>query len=269
MSDNIYKIKSPFLNKMENFFSLLKLDFNLFGKQIFLAPIIVNIVFIFIVLFKIISAILFPFYSRITSSMNIILYYIVSLIIGIILSSNSLKHIHSEEKAISFFMLPKTQFEKFASIWLYYVFFYLIVSIVTTAIAFIINSLFISFFTKTVLNISEISKLFNYQVISTYFFLCSIFILGSSYFKKNSFFKTILTILAISFIYSTIIFIITYFSFRNSYYNFNINIYSILEKFGINFKTYKILSEIIKIALAIFFYFLSYLRIVEYDVKGE
>lgn len=257
-------------SKLRNFLSLLKLDFNLYGKRIFIAPLVVNLIFIFNILITIfIKKIFIVNPLRIDNSINLNFFLIISLFIGCIITANSYKHLHREEKATQFFMVPATIFEKFLSIWLYYFFFYLIISIFFTIIAFLINNIFIFAFLKTSYPLDAILSLFNYKTISTYFFLTSIFMLGSTYFKKNSFLLTILAILAIFFAYFIIYTSVFLIFFNGKYIHFSLNFSQILQTLGLKRINYNLIVEVIKILLSIFFYFLTYLRIVEYDVKGE
>lgn len=256
--------------KIKNFISLLKLDFNLYGKQIFIAPLVVNLVFIFSTLIRVfIKKFVVPYNIFNSYDMNLVTYLFISLFIGVILTSNSFKHLHQEEKAINFYMVPATIFEKFLSILLYYFFFYLIISILSTIIAFLINNIIVYLFFKVFYPLNLIKTLFNLKTISTYFFACSIFMLGSTYFKKNSFLLTILTLLAISMIYSMFSGILFLFIFKNTYFHSFMSLTELLSRIGLSIKTIFIIIEIVKFLLSIFFYFLTYLRIVEYDVKGE
>jgi len=257
-------------SKIKNFLSLLKLDFNLYGKQIFIAPLVVNLIFIFGILFTIfIKKIFIASSIMITNSINLNFYLIISLFIGCIMASNSFKHLHQEEKATQFFMVPVTIFEKFLSIWLYYFFFYLLLSILFTIIAFLVNNIFIFAFLRRTYPLDAILSLFNYKIISSYFFITSIFMLGSTYFKKNSFLLTILTILAIFFAFFLIYTSVFLLFFNNMSMQFSLNLSETLSRLGLKEINYTLLGEIIKFLLSFFFYFLTYLRIVEYDVKGE
>ncbi|MFN3412398.1 MAG: hypothetical protein ACK4YF_09595, partial [Exilispira sp.] len=117
--------------------------------------------------------------------------------------------------------------------------------------------------------LNSIINLFNFKTILSYFFFCSIFMLGSTYFKKNSFFMTILIILAIFFIYSTIFSIFFFSLFNNFSFRYIPAPSELFFRYGLNPKIYMNLLYILQFLLSIFFYFISYLRLKEYDVKGE
>lgn len=250
-------------------FSLLKLDFYLYGRQIFIALVVVNLIFIFNILISIFFNKIFLIQSFIHNSINLNIYLNICLFIGIIFSSNSFKHLHNEQKAIAFYMLPLSIFEKFLSVLLFYFLFYLLASIISTIFAFLINNIIFYIFSGKSFQLNAIFNLFNYKIILSYFFFCSIFMLGSTYFKKNSFFMTILIILAIFFIYSTISSIFFFSLFNNYSFKYIPDPFDLFLRFKISPEIYKNLLYILQFALSIFFYFISYLRLLEYDVKGE
>ncbi len=260
----------------KRFINLLKLDFNIYGKKIFLAPIIVNILFVFIIFswvffYRFVMNSITPINNLIPNYINPNFFFFISLFIGIVFSSNSFKHLHYEEKAISFYMVAASQFEKFLSILLYYFLFYLIFSLFSTLLGFMISNIIIFIFTGKSYPLGMIFEIIDYREISTYLFIVSIFMLGSTYFKNSSFLKTLFFILILFFTFSLILSTTTliYLRSNQNYLNVNLTLIQIMEKFGINYKNIPIISQITKIILSLFFYFLTYLRVIEYDVKGE
>lgn len=254
---------------LKRFFSLLKLDFNIYGKQIFLAPIIVNIIYILNVLITI----AYNYYIRnsiyFINQIEILPFFSISVFIGVILASNSFKHIHIEEKSISFYMLPVNQFEKFLSIWLYYFLFYLIFSALSSILAYLISNIIVFLITKMTFPLYKILTIFNYKIILVYFYLCSIFMLGSTYFKKASFFMTILSILIIAGSIGILISLTTFLLFNGKEIHISFSMFEFFKKFQIDSYKSRLIISIIQIALSFFFYFLTYLKISEHDVKGE
>ena len=116
---------------------------------------------------------------------------------GLIFTSSSFKELHDPKSSYSFLTFPVSTFEKLFGIWLSTSVLFSIASIATMYIINILVSVLSSQLFDFQLHIDNIFTLQLFTEVGKYIVIQSIFFLGAIYFRKNNFFKTILTIFVI------------------------------------------------------------------------
>lgn len=191
-------------------------------------------------------------------------------IAGFILSAGVFAEIHRPQKNTAFFMLPATIFEKFTSRLLLTtvvfvpigIAFYILLNLLSLLISMIFSD-----WGFPILNPFDHDMLL---VVAIYLVTQSLFLFGSSYFKKHAFMKTGVSLFALAVIlgiYASIVFRIVYGDFFHGMRFFDQHVFSdvsVFENFGETLLT--IVKYLFWIVLAPFFWILSYLRLREKEV---
>ena len=126
--------------------------------------------------------------------------FTISLLVGLVLISKLFAGIHSKEKGMYLFLLPAAVEEKFAVQWLASIFgFYLYAALVVflgSTASSLVNSILYQAVEFNIYYPLELSK--SFQV---YLFFHSIFFAGALFFKRSNFLKTVLVLMAVSFLF--------------------------------------------------------------------
>jgi hypothetical protein len=121
---------------------------------------------------------------------------------GYIFTSNAFNELHSPDKAYQYLTLPATTLEKLASVWIMSAVFYSIVSFLLTVAIVLLGNVFAIVIGVTPGSMSQFQSFpFGYLL---WIFVVghSVFLLGSCYFRKNNFLKTLLAVIVIGLILS-------------------------------------------------------------------
>ena len=196
-----------------------------------------------------------------------IFFLLILFLGGYLFTSFSFMELHSQHMNIYYLTIPASRFEKF------------IAKLVETTLFYIVFVMIIHFALSVVIYIfslmkesarAEIFNPFNMYVwlgIAVYVVTQSFFFLGAVYFKKMNFFKTVL----FTGIFSIGVTLFTSFCawllFRDSIGAVNISM-PMLHKYGSFFASitpseYAVITAVIWSIIAVFFWFVAYIRFVE------
>jgi len=128
------------------------------------------------------------------------LSFVMIFIGGYIFTSIGFNELHSPDKAYQFLTLPATTLEKLISVWFLTSIAYLAVSAIMVGVLIVLCNLFAIFIGADTLSINALMHLPIAKIMWVYFVTHSIFLLGSCYFRKNNFLKTILALFVLGFI---------------------------------------------------------------------
>jgi hypothetical protein len=148
---------------------------------------------------------------------------------GYIFTSIGFNELHSPEKAYQYLTLPATTLEKLLSVWLLTSLIYILVSFVLIGIIILIGNLFALAIGVSTMGIGSITEVPVFTIIGIYLVTQTVFLLGSCFFRKNNFLKTLLALFVFGFalaIYMGINGMIIFHSF-----NFSINDQNTSESF--------------------------------------
>jgi hypothetical protein len=129
----------------------------------------------------------------------IALSFVVIYVGGFIFTSIGFNELHTPDKAYQYLTLPATTLEKLSSVWLLTSIIYIAVSLVIICILALIGNLF-----AIIIGVGTqgINSLFQFPILNLvwiYLVAQTIFLLGSCYFRKNNFLKTLLTLFVVCF----------------------------------------------------------------------
>jgi len=147
--------------------------------------------------------------------------FVVIFLGGFIFTSIGFDELHSTDKAYQYLTLPATTLEKLASIWILTSVSFVIISLFIVVLVAILGNLFAMIIGA---NTTSLNLLFSYPILHLlwiYFVIHSIFLLGSCYFKKNNFLKTLLTLFLIGIIISIYSFVNSLIFFGSTFHSFN------------------------------------------------
>jgi len=173
-----------------------------------------------------------------------VLFYIIYFILGYILTSRSFQELTDQRNGYQYLILPVSNFERLFVSWF-------ISSVLYTIIIFIsfIPVMIIANYIASFIGLYDFTwfpfKNFHFlNLVGIYLVTQTIFLTGSLFFRKNAFFKTILSIIIIYIANAMIVYFI--------FYIFNIRVTG--EKFFIINDNFNLLENTYKI---IFWYFLA------------
>lgn len=156
--------------------------------------------------------------------------FVLIFIGGYVFTSRIFSELQSPVKSHFFLTLPARAEEKLISAWLISSLFFIIISyLLLSLVSFIISGLLVLIFDGTL----QVFNPFSYEalrVAAIYLITQTAFLLGSVYFKKNNFLKTILTVFIVFSILFTwgmimTLIIIKPFQFANQPGNFDVNLF--------------------------------------------
>jgi hypothetical protein len=196
----------------------------------------------------------------------IIISFVVIYMGGFIFTSIGFNELHTPDKAYQYLTLPASTFEKLLSVWLLTSVIYVCLSLVFIAVIALIGNLFAIIIGAGTQGISSMMQIPLFTLVGIYLITQTLFLLGSCYFKKNNFLKTLLAIfvfgMALS-IYASINGIVILHSF-----SINVNDQNISETFryfmGNTFPF--IMKLVFEFLVAPFFFVASYYVLKERQV---
>jgi hypothetical protein len=123
--------------------------------------------------------------------------YVAMFIGGFIYTASIFKEIHHSPRAYRFLTLPASNFEKFLYGWMLTSPLFIVVSFIIINVIALLVGIVLYMFGKEIGNFDIIANNGFGKVSLTYIFSQPIFLVGATYFKKNQFFKTILSVIVI------------------------------------------------------------------------
>lgn len=138
--------------------------------------------------------------GRVNPDLIISLSFVMMFIGGYIFTSMGFNELHSPHKAYQYLTLPATNIEKLASVWFLTTILYVAVSIILLAALVIVCNLFALIMGSQTISFGFLLNFPIWNIIKVFFITQSIFLLGSIYFRKNNFLKTILALIVVGFI---------------------------------------------------------------------
>jgi hypothetical protein len=140
------------------------------------------------------------FGGRVESDLIISLSFVIMFIGGYIFTSMGFNELHSPHKSYQYLMLPATTLEKIVSVWFLTSLTYTIVSLVLMVILVVLSNLFALLVGSIPVSFGMLLNYPIFKLIWVFLVTQSIFLLGSCYFRKNNFMKTLLALFIIGFI---------------------------------------------------------------------
>jgi magnesium-transporting ATPase (P-type) len=121
---------------------------------------------------------------------------------GLVFTSLGFKELHSPAKAYQYLTLPATTFEKLLSVWLLTSILHIIVSLLLILILALLGNLFALAIGVGTQSINELLHFGVFKLVWIYFVVQTVFLLGSCYFRKNNFLKTLLALFILGMVLS-------------------------------------------------------------------
>jgi hypothetical protein len=122
------------------------------------------------------------------------LSFVVIFTGGFIFTSIGFNELHAPDKAYQYLTLPATTLEKLLSVWLLTSIAYVSVSLVLTGVIALIGNMFAVVVGADTKSFSELLNFPILNLVWIYFIAQTVFLLGSCYFNKNNFLKTLLAL---------------------------------------------------------------------------
>lgn len=140
------------------------------------------------------------FGGNVEPELIISLSFVMMFMGGYIFTSIGFNELHSQDKAYQYLTLPATTLEKLVSVWLLTSIIYVLMSLVLLGLLVIICNLFALFVGSSSVSFGTLMSFPIWKIIWIFLVTQSIFLLGSCYFRKNNFLKTLLALFVIGFI---------------------------------------------------------------------
>jgi hypothetical protein len=185
---------------------------------------------------------------------------------GYIFTSIGFNELHSPHKAYQYLTLPATTLEKLASVWLLTTIVYVFASLVLLVILAILCNLFALFVGSSATSYGELMHYPIHNIVWVFLVTQSVFLLGSCYFRKNNFLKTILALFIVGFVLGVYATINGYIFFGSEFHSFDGNqMNGVMTEFME--ETFPgIMKFLFNYLLAPFFYVVSYFVLKERQV---
>ncbi len=130
------------------------------------------------------------------------LFYVVMFITGYILTSMVFSEMHSPNRSVFFLTLPASSFEKLLSGWLNTSIIFLIFSLITYYVSYLLASLFTLWWFQVPFEIGNAFEMGFFEACKFYLITQSIFFFGAIYFRGYNFLKTIIALFILLLFYS-------------------------------------------------------------------
>jgi hypothetical protein len=206
------------------------------------------------------------FGGRVEPDLIISLSFVLMFLGGYIFTSMAFNELHSPQKAYQYLTLPATTLEKITSVWFLTTIVYVIASLLLFVILVFLSNLFAALVGSLTVSYEVLLNYPVWKIIWIFMVTQSVFLLGSCYFKKNNFLKTILTLFIIGIILMIYAVINGYLLFGSEFNgidgnSMNGNLSLFMEEIFP-----KIIQFIFNYLLAPFFYVVSYFTLKERQV---
>jgi hypothetical protein len=204
--------------------------------------------------------------ERVDPGLIIPLSFVMMFIGGYIFTSLGFNELHSPHKAYQYLTLPATTLEKLVSVWLLTSIVYVFASLVLIGILVILCNLFALFVGSSFTSYRELMNFPIPKIIWIFLVTQSVFLMGSCYFRKNNFMKTLLALFIIGFVLGLYSTINGYIFFGSEFHSFDSDqMNGVMTEFMQ--ETFpKIMKVIFNYLLAPFFYVVSYYVLKERQV---
>jgi hypothetical protein len=168
---------------------------------------------------------------------------------GYIFTSIGFNELHTPDKAYQYLTLPATTLEKLLSVWLLTSFIYIVVSMILIGIIALSGNLFALAIGAGTMGIGAFKQIPIFMMIGIYLITQTIFLLGSCYFRKNNFLKTLFAL----FVFGMALAIYAGINGMIFFHSFNININD--EATSETFKLF--MEQTFPIIIKVIFHYLS------------
>jgi hypothetical protein len=183
---------------------------------------------------------------------------------GIIVSSLAFKNLHYPERSYFYLMLPASNVEKFLVRLILTAIIFPIAVLISYAIFYWILGAVLYIFTGKFYFVNILFSGVAWGMIGSYIFVQSVFLLGSSYFKKYSLIKTVLLISCCALALFILLSVLAKLFLQNLFVTDFIS-FSDITVMGVH--VYKVFFAFLSVVLAPFCWFVTYLRLKEIEVR--
>ena len=185
---------------------------------------------------------------------------------GYIFTSIGFNELHTPDKAYQYLTLPATTLEKLLSVWLLTSFIYIAISLILIGIIALLGNLFALAIGAGTQGINALKQIPIFTLIGIYLITQTVFLLGSCYFRKNNFLKTLLTLFVFGLVLSIYTCINGLIIFHTYNINFNDQNTSVSLKYFMEHTFPFIMKLVFEFLVAPFFLTVSYFVLKERQV---